>query len=255
MKRIPLIFLFCLLGQFSFGQKQIVSSNPTFQDLYPKRIGNLRMSTSTVSIGRIKNNVSKTDTIRLFNSSSKTMTLAVGPKVPAYVQAELGSPAIEAGKEGWMVVRYDASKVNDYGFVLDRIVLNTNDSVMAVKTINITATIEEYFNPADTMLPKARISSTVFDYGAVRQGEKTSRDLMIYNDGKSDLRIHKAKTSCGCLKTTFSKDVIAPSDSASIRVQFDSFGKEGKESRKVSVFINDPVMPEIKIEVKGEVFK
>ena len=77
----------------------------------------------------------------------------------------------------------------------------------------------------------------------------------MHNDGKKDLLIHKAKTSCSCLKTNISKITVAAGDSSIVKVDFDSFGKEGKDSRKVDVYLNDYLNPDVSIEIKGEVFK
>jgi hypothetical protein len=103
--------------------------------------------------------------------------------------------------------------------------------------------------------PKARWSEANYDYGQIKQGDKISHQFVVYNDGKKDLLIHKAKTSCSCLKTNISKNTVAAGDSSIVKVDFDSFGKEGKDSRKVNVYLNDYVRPDVTIEVKGEVSK
>jgi len=238
------------------AQNNIVSSEGTLKDKFSKKLGNLMFSVTTLKYGRMKNNSSKADTIRIFNSGSKPINLSVG-KVPDHLKVNLKAPVIEPKMESWMTVSFDGVKKNDYGFVLDRFDIITNDSVLPRKNITVTATLEEAFNTMNgedsLSAPRARWNETAFDFGSIRQGEKVNHDFVVHNDGKKDLLFHKAKTTCGCLKTTFSKMSVAGGDSCLVKVEFDSFGKEGKESRKLEVFLNDYQKPNVPIEIKGEV--
>jgi len=246
------------VGHESIAQKTLVSSEGTLKDKFSKKLGSLMLSATALKFGRLKTNTTKMDTIRIFNSGNKPMSLSVA-KVPDHLKVNLKSPVIEANAESWITVAFDASKKNDFGFVLDRFDLVTNDSAMAKKIISITATLEEAFPvmTADDSLqaPRARWNETTFDFGSIRQGDKIHHDFVIQNDGKKDLVIHKTKSACGCIKTSFSKMTIAAGESALVKVEYDSFGKEGKESRKLDVFLNDYIKPSVTIEMKGDVTK
>lgn len=250
-----LLFFLTILHTSAFGQRAVVASGPTLEDRYPKRMGSLRTSATTLSFGRIKNNVTKSDTIWIYNSGRSTLNLTVDSKVPSHLLVKLGAGKLAPNESSWLSVTFDASKKGDYGFVLDRFFILTNDSVISNKVFAVTATLEEFFPPMTSedslMCPKARIASSIYDFGAIRSGDKTSHDFIIYNDGKRDLKIHKAKSSCGCIKTKFSRDVVPPSDSCIVSVEFDSFGKDGKENKSVTVYMNDPSFPEAKLEMTG----
>ena len=58
-----------------------------------------------------------------------------------------------------------------------------------------------------------------------------------------------------CIKASATKSEIAPGETGIVHVEFDSFGKEGKDSRTINVFLNDPVMAEVKLEMSGVVLK
>ena len=261
MKRILSILFFSVFLFFgnAYAQNSVVASPGTLQDKYAKRSGSLRFSTTTLNLGKLANNQIRKDTIRIFNIASRPVTISVSGKIPPHIQVSPGQNSIDPGTEGWIAISYDAGLKNDFGFVLDRIAFSTNDSIQAVKYINITATLFENF-PVMTaedsaMVQKARVPELTFNYGTISQGEKKFHEFVVYNDGKRDLTLHKAKSNCGCIQTTLSKNVIAAGDSAIVRVDFDSFGKEGKDSRKVNVYMNDPAMPEIKLEMVGEILK
>jgi len=255
---VMLLIMAAMTVQQVSGQKNLVSADGMLNDKFGKKLGNLLFSATALKFGRMKNNSIKTDTIRIFNSGSKAITLTLG-KIPAHLVLSLKSPVIEPHAESWITCMFDAPKKNDYGFVLDRFELLTNDSLQAKKVLTVTATLEEAFSSMSgddsIQSPRARWSETVFDFGSVRAGDKITHDFIVHNDGKKDLVIHKSKSSYGCLKTSFSKTTIAAGDSSVVKVEFDSFGKEGRESRKSDVYLNDFTRPDVTIEVKALVSK
>ncbi|MCX6292104.1 MAG: DUF1573 domain-containing protein [Bacteroidetes bacterium] len=261
MKNIVATILIAAMIAFAseaVAQRNVVSSDGTLHDKFSKKLGNLMFSTTTLKYGKLKNNVTKSDTIKIYNAGNKTLNVSVG-KVPAHLSINLKSSVIDPNTESWIAIVFDATRKNDYGFVLDRFELVTNDSVLPKKGLSVTAAIEEAFtlNNADdsAQAAKARWRETVFDYGKAKPGDKMVHDFIFYNDGKKDLVIHKTKSTCGCLKATLSKYTVAAGDSSAVHIEFDSFGKDGKDSRKLFVYLSDFQKPEVTIEIKGELVK
>jgi hypothetical protein len=257
-KLFSLVVVLGLVLVQGFSQNVIVNSNPTMNDRFSKKVGSLRLSTTLLKFGRIKNNASKTDTLIIYNSGNRSMELSLG-KMPAHMEAVVGTEELGSGKESWIAVTYHAMKKNDYGYVLDQFVLLTNDSVQPLKTINVSAHIQEYFSPmtADDSLnvQKAKWSETVYDYGKVKTGTKITHNFEVTNEGKRDLVIRKSRSSCTCLKLTAARDTISPGATVFFTLEFDSANKEGKDSRKLHVYLNDPARPEVVMEMKGEIGK
>lgn len=251
MKNKLLILFYFILCCDSYAQ---TNSSPTLKDIYTKKIGNLRFSTSTMAFGKVYSNQIKQDTIHLMNSGTSEITLLINSKTD-YLKVVLSSDKIGAGQEGWIAVLYDVSKKKDYGFVLDRITLNTNDKEQPIKNINITSTIEEYFDHKDSLSPKAVFNHFSYQYGEIFQGEKIDHDFIITNAGVNPLIIHKVKSTCGCIKTSLTKTEISKGESAIIHVDFDSFGKEGKDSRSIYVYLNDPEKSTVTLDLNGIVKK
>jgi hypothetical protein len=77
----------------------------------------------------------------------------------------------------------------------------------------------------------------------MKQGEKKEHIFMLSNEGKSDLIIRNIRSSCGCTAVAPSKNVIAPGESAPVKVTFDSRGKRGRQSKSITVITNDPKSP------------
>ncbi len=254
---VIVVFSVFLLNAFSISAQRAITS-PTLKDKFEKKVGNLRMSNTIFKLGKIKNNEVRYDTILLLNESQVPMNISLPLKLPSYIRININGSPVAAGGVGYISLIYEASKKNDYGFVIDRIQLNSDDVEMPQKYITVTAIIEEFFTNQqlnDGMNPKAQIPETSFGFGRIKQGEKISHFFKIYNEGKQPLKLHKIKTNNSCIKASFSKKEIAPGDSAIILSEYDSFGKLGKELRYFSLYINDPLSPEVKFEMKGEVIK
>jgi len=236
-----------------------VNTAPTLEDNFPKRIGGLRFSETTLHLGTILNNAEITDTIKVYNNSEGPISLSISNKLPDYLKLDIQPAKVESNAQALIIVSYSASLRKEFGFVLDRIMLNTNDREQPEKNLNITATMKEYFPPnasSDSLLPaKVRIAESSFNFGKIQQGEKAVHDYVFFNDGQHDLLIHHSKTNCGCVRSEFSKQLISPGDSAFVSLEFDSFGKEGDISNEVTIFVNDPVKPEIKLTIQGAVWK
>ncbi|MBI5917553.1 MAG: DUF1573 domain-containing protein [Bacteroidetes bacterium] len=95
-------------------------------------------------------------------------------------------------------------------------------------------------------------TETEFNFGKVKAGEKVQHEYSFKNTGKEPLVISNAKGSCGCTVPVWPKEPIAPGSTAKIKVEFDSKGKSGPQTKQVTITANtDP--PQSIIYIKGDV--
>lgn len=121
---------------------------------------------------------------------------------------------------------------------------------------NNTATSPIKEEPVVPAGPTTTISfeETEFDYGVIDEGDKARHTYKFTNTGKEPLIISNAKGSCGCTVPQWPKEPIPPGGTGSIDVEFNSKGKKGKQSKRVTITANtDPAQTflTIKGEVKG----
>ena len=76
------------------------------------------------------------------------------------------------------------------------------------------------------------------DFGQIQQGEKVSTVFEFTNTGDAPLIISNAKGSCGCTVPEWPKEPIAPGEGGSIKVEFDSKGKSGVQTKTVNLTAN-----------------
>jgi hypothetical protein len=245
MKWVLLLFIPVFLS----GQ-----SNEKVRDVYSKKMGHLRFSDTRSDFGRMLNNHVASDTIWIMNESRKAMNIQL-EGVADYLRSTVSAPVLPAGGKGFVAVLYDASKRNEFGFVMEMLHLRTNDEIIPLKSIYVSVHIEEYFPPDDSLLPRVKTDARSFDFGRIVEGEKASHKFTISNEGRDKLILHQVKTGCPCMKAGWGKKELMPGESTTLLVEFDTTGKSGKESRVVTLYVNDPEQQALRFEMKGEVVR
>lgn len=105
----------------------------------------------------------------------------------------------------------------------------------------------------------AQISAetTDFSFGEVVNGDIVSKRIEISNAGDKPLVVEAISTSCGCTKTSLDNMEIAPGESSTLIIRFDSGahgpGVIGKLVRQVFIASNDPQQPELVITFNARV--
>ena len=98
-------------------------------------------------------------------------------------------------------------------------------------------------NTAETLdkksaMPEFNFEKELHDFGKLVDGEKVSYSFKFTNSGDAPLIISNAKGSCGCTVPNWSKDPIAPGESGSIDVTFNSSGRSGKQNKAITLTAN-----------------
>lgn len=92
------------------------------------------------------------------------------------------------------------------------------------------------------------------DFGTIKQGDSPETVFKFTNTGNEPLIIENAKGSCGCTVPDWPKDPIAPGGKGEIKVQFNSAGKSGDQSKSVTLTANtEPLNTVLNIKAKVDV--
>jgi hypothetical protein len=105
---------------------------------------------------------------------------------------------------------------------------NTNPACKD-KTLNQTAS-------ADTAV--ISFKEYLHDFGKVTEGEKVACIFTFENTGKGPLIISSVTTSCGCTVPKYDKKPIAPGSTGIVEVVFDSSGRNGMQTKIITVTSN-----------------
>ncbi|MBU6342782.1 MAG: DUF1573 domain-containing protein [Bacteroidetes bacterium] len=91
-----------------------------------------------------------------------------------------------------------------------------------------------------------------FNFGTCDEGEVVKHLFKFKNTGTEPLIISNCKGSCGCTVPTWPKEPVPPGSEAEIKVEFNSKGKPGPQSKRVTVTANT-IPTETFLEISGEV--
>lgn len=232
----------------------VIQKPKSKEELHPRKLGNLNVKTNHLALGSVKNTDIKTDQIPMINLTDAPIQIEF-KNVPSHLKIKALPAKLNPNEEGKIVVTFNAEMKNDWGFVMDKITVLVNGETDDNKNrISVSASITEDFsgiNKADA--PIASFDNKVFNFGKIRQGEKVSHNFNLTNSGKSDLIIRKTKASCGCTLLNLDKKVIAPGETATFDVTFDSNGKKNRQNKSITVITNDPNNSQISLRISGEV--
>jgi hypothetical protein len=99
---------------------------------------------------------------------------------------------------------------------------------------------------------KIEFEKDVHDYGTIKQHANGAYEFKFKNTGNEPLMISNAKGSCGCTVPEWPREPIAPGESATIKVKYDT-KRVGPFSKSVTIQSNAVNDATKTIRIKGNV--
>ncbi len=100
----------------------------------------------------------------------------------------------------------------------------------------------------DTGVVKIVFREYEHDFGKVSEGEKVGYVFKFENQGSANLIIRSAITSCGCTVPEYDSSPIPPGGSGNLEVVFDTSGRNGMQTKTITVKSNaEPPVVVLKI--------
>lgn len=108
---------------------------------------------------------------------------------------------------------------------------------------------------ADGMNDTVNVAKIVFDevnynFGTVVEGDVVNKTFTFTNVGKVPLLIRDARSTCGCTVADYPKTPIAPGESSTIAVNFNTAKKRNQQKKVVTLTANT-YPAETKVELNG----
>ena len=91
--------------------------------------------------------------------------------------------------------------------------------------------------------PHIDLSTNRYNFGNAKEGEVLKLNVKVKNKGKKILVINDVNSSCGCTAALMSSKTLKPNEVGDLNISFDTAKREGKISRTVTLFSNDPENP------------
>lgn len=215
----------------------------TVADEYPMQMDGVRFKSNHLAVTRVLKGQIKTDTLEIYNNSDINKVITI-PEAPAHLKFEIYPSLLMPKQKGEIVVHFDSGKVDDWGFVMEKVYIYVNGVKFLNNLLAVSATIEENFEnltPAQMeQAPKMEIDEEAFNFGTIDKGVEVKHVFNFKNTGKQKLIIRKMESTCGCTVSEPSAYEFAPGESGHIDVTFNSTGKIGKQFQTITMITNDP---------------
>jgi len=225
------------------------------EEQFPRKMGELRLKSNHLAFATVYNTQKKKDKIEMANTTDHDLDIDF-ENVPKHISIQAFPKTLKPNEVGYIEVTYDAKLKNDWGFLMDKVMVLVNgDNNNKKNRLSISASISENFANLSAQekanAPKAVFDSKVFDFAKIEQGQKVSNTFVLTNEGKSELIIRKTKASCGCTILNLDKKIIAPGESANFDITFNSSGKRNKQNKSITIITNDPDNSQISLRLTG----
>jgi hypothetical protein len=100
--------------------------------------------------------------------------------------------------------------------------------------------------------PRITFEETVYDFGEVAAGKKYTGQFKFTNTGNGVLKITDVKRCCGAV-VALDKKELAPGESSTLKVDYDTGRASGLVLRELRVFSNDETNPKVTLTIKARV--
>ncbi len=228
----------------------------TADDIYRRRLNNLGLTATHMSLNRVFIPNTITDTIGIYNFGDTPIKLTF-ENVPGHLRVSSNPETLKPKEKGTLRVTFDSKKRNDWGFVVDRFGVLVNGERAQNNLISISASIEEDFTALTEVqranAPRIEFKELNKDFGNVNEGDEIKHQFEFTNTGKSDLIIRKIKASCGCTTVNPVITVIKPGQKSSLSALFKTTGFSGRQSKTITVITNDPQSPNLTLRISGTI--
>ena len=150
---------------------------------------------------------------------------------------------LEPGEKTTVKVEFNSE--NRLGPQEKYVYISSNDPVNPQYKLTFTGVIVDKSTmiSKDGKTPKLKLKLMQYDFGSVEEGKIVETKIGFKNEGKAPLIISDVKTSCGCTAVLLSSKLLQPGESGNIRIELDTANREGKLTRTVTFYSNDPQQP------------
>ncbi len=208
---------------------------------YPFAFGKVKATADFLNLGTISNTQIVRQEIEVINTDSKPAHLRITSSSP-YITAEVSPSLLKKDEKGKISISYDASQVDDWGIVNGMITVEINDKNQ--HELKIMANIQEDFSHYQgnfESAPQISLSETEATLRELSPNAPYTHDLIIQNEGKSELSIRKIKTSHPMATVHLSKTTIKPGKKVKASIHFKTTVPE--LTQLIQFITNDPVNP------------
>lgn len=232
----------------------------TVEELFTFPVGNVRFESNQLAFSNVKKNERKAQSMTILNTSNAPVKVGFDV-LPEHLTLKSIPETIQPGQKGKIEGTYDGNLNQNWGFVNDMVKIKINELVQGSVFLYVSANLVEDFSKLTreelANAPVFKLALTTVDLGKMLQAASKDFEFKFTNEGKSDLILRNIKATCGCtaIQQGNQGTGIKPGESGSIKATFSSGGYQGKVTKTIYVYTNDPKKSEVVLMLTADVEK
>jgi Protein of unknown function (DUF1573) len=224
---------------------EVIPREKTVEELYTFPVGDVRFESNHLAFTNVKKTEKKIRVMPIINTSKNPVKVEFD-NLPPHLALKVNPQTLKPGEKGIVEGTYDATKNSGWGNVSDMVKIKLNDVVQENVYYYVSANLVEDFSSwtREQMenAPVFKIESSTIDLGTIQGSTANEVEFKFTNAGKSDLIIRHVRSTCGCTAVQEGQAGVGikPGESSSIKATFNSGSYNGKVTKAIYVYTNDP---------------
>ncbi len=238
---------------------EVTPREKTVEELFTFPVGGLiRFESQQLAFTDIKKTEKKVRVMQIVNTSAAPVKVEFD-NLPVHLTVKANPETLKAGQKGLVEGTYDATKNPGWGSVNDLVKIKLNGAVQENVYYYVSANLKEDFSSLSAEqlanAPVFKVASTTYDLGKIKGSTQNEVEFKFTNEGKSDLILRNIRASCGCTAVQQGSQGIGikPGESSSIKATFNSGSYNGKVTKTIYVYSNDPKNSEVVLMLTADV--
>lgn len=237
---------------------EVTPHEKTVEELFTFPVGTIRFESNHMAFTNVKKTEKKIRVMQVINTSTAPVKVEF-KDLPAHLTLKANPETLKPGQKGLIEGTYDGSKNQGWGNVNDMIKIMLNgvpqENVYYYVSANL---VEDFSSLSKEQLENApvfKLTSNTFDLGKIKGSTQNEVEFKFTNTGKSDLLIRHIRATCGCTAIQQGNQGVGikPGESSSIKATFASGSYNGKVTKAIYVYTNDPKNSEVVLMLNADV--
>lgn len=213
---------------------------------YPLALGNMLYDNNVLEFDDVNKGDTPMQEIHVMNNGEEPMQPHL-MHLPPYLSATMKPEILEPGKGGTLSVTLNSDKLRDFGLTQTSVYLGrrlgekvSKDSEIPVSVV-LLPHLQDYDEFSKGLAPQLQISATDIDFTDFGGKKKKTTDVVLYNTGKTTLKISSMQLFTTGLKVTLSKQELDPDQTALLKIT--GYAEDLQKLRtkpRILMITNDP---------------
>lgn len=235
---------------------QVVSKIENYSGDYPCQMGELLTDINDIEFDDVNKGKRYVQEIHVLNPTGQNVQ-PIALRLPPYLKYEMTPEILGPKQKGTMRISLLSQHLRDYGLTQTSIYLGKtpSDKVTPQKEITVSCVLLPEVKAKDDVTrpysAKLSLSSYEVDMTALAKKSKAKDEIIVSNNGKSDLEITNLQMFTTGIQVELGKSRLAPGESTKLKVT--GIAKELKKVRqrpRILMITNDPDRQKVVITIK-----